>query len=180
MDRNIPDAYLKAIGAITVEFADLEFSIVDSISVLMFEENLKLAALSVGGDSFDTLLLKLTKMFMFRFSDEMLLKEFKGIVDRLKNIQEQRNKYLHSFWFIDKNKMITRLKFSRKLNKQKSVGDIENTAVETLFDFAKGIRKVKYDLLRFIFKTVESKNGEDKTKDEKQNLETETGETSPS
>lgn len=148
MAKNIPDSHLLALGSIAVEFGKLEVSLILSISNLLWLEvkGIGPITLLVGGDSFDVLLTKLNKIFIYKLHDDKLINDFGKLFKRLDAIREQRNRYLHSYWTANEKDGILRIKFRKKPDKNNILSDRIKFNTEELLAFVEKIKIAAKDL----------------------------------
>lgn len=159
MVKKIPDSHLSALGAISVEFGRLEAVLITSISdLLTFDINdFESILLLVGGDSFDVLLTKLKKIFIYKLPDNKLVKDFEIIYKKLDAIREERNKYLHSYWTVTEKEGVVRSKFRKVPGKNNILTDRIKFDTMQLSDFIEKIKTTTqglHDLIEEATQTI--------------------------
>ena len=147
-----PPKYLKALGKITNAISQLEWFMVHCIqrcsSIKTYDEIICL----VGGDNFDVLYKKLDKMVKFILQDEpKLLQEFKKIVGSLEDVNRDRNKYVHSIWFLKPPNLAGRTKVLRTIKSGTRLWESELVSIDKLNKLIKDIAKTQNNLLSFMF-----------------------------
>jgi len=161
----LPPDYHKAIGVLTTEFAGLERLTTSCImycsSISTWDEVFCL----VGGDEYGALLKKLEKLVNTNLKDEAaLLAQFKPILKSLTGINEDRNTYTHSLWFIPPLSIlladphVVRRKFLRNFNPAKGLEDVEPTPIAMLDECIKKISDAKSELSSFFYDNIETIN----------------------
>ena len=117
MFAELSSEFLEIIGSISIASVILErvmqLTISESIGI---DENLMQRLIAT--DSFDILLSKFKKLFIYKIHDEgieskELLDEIDKLYDTLYKTNEKRNKFLHSFWYTDEEGNLSRHKFKR-------------------------------------------------------------------
>lgn len=158
MTKKIPDSHLLALGSLSVEFGILEASVVRTISdLLTFDvNNFESILLLVGGDSFETLLTKLKKIFIYKLLDGKLLKKFDTLYNKLDSIREERNRYLHSYWTANDKEGIVRVKFRRIPDKNNILTDRIKFDTKQLSNFIEKIKTAEYELQNLIEEATQS------------------------
>jgi hypothetical protein len=153
MFEELPDELLKAIGSVSVASVLLErvmqFTISESIGI---DENLMQRLIAT--DSFDTLLSKFKKLFIYKIHNEgienkELLDELNKLCDTLYKTNEKRNKFLHSFWFTDEKGNLSRHKFKKSINKNPSIDEFETITLESLNKFLEEMDNVVAEVENF-------------------------------
>jgi hypothetical protein len=142
------DEYLRAIGSITKNHSQLELFVVWAISVVAKMEYAE-ALCFVGGENFDTLLAKLTRIFHFRVKDEALITEFESIHSSMKTLNEKRNDKIHSLWIASDDEQMIRLKFSKRFTKVPQWDEIP-VPIHELEEMATGLEREGLRLMQFI------------------------------
>ena len=160
MVNDLPKEYLEVIGAISIDFAFLERMLIRIISQSA-GANIHVIERLVVNDSFEVLLFKFKKLFIFRYhyfgldkDDKELIKEFDSLIDCLYTINRRRNKLIHAIWLTDKNGQIVRHKYRRSIKKDPSIDDRQTITLEYFKDFLKEIYDNTILLLRFKRKII--------------------------
>ena len=116
IDFSLAQANLfSSIGMLTVNFVSLEFSIIETISILNSSTDVNSTFRLLAGDNCATLIKKLKVIFNYKINDQILLNIFNDIHKELDSIRIERNKFLHSFLSVDKDGKVTRRKLRTNL-----------------------------------------------------------------
>jgi hypothetical protein len=157
---NIPATYLKEIGAISVNAARLEFAMLYCIVVLNCADfqssDFPATVCLVGGETFDILLSKLTKLFRLKVKDPSLRAKFDGVALSLRKVNVDRNTYLHSHLSVEKHGKVVRLKFRKKMNEEDSLADGGDVSVTGLRSLATKAFTVGNDLFNVIMQNLDT------------------------
>jgi hypothetical protein len=137
---------LSMVGLISVNFVSLEYSMINAVSKLT-STDLNITVRLLSGDSFTILLKKLTRIIHYKFDDE-IIKSFKEVYNSLDTVGKKRNKYIHSKYYIDKNKNIFRFKINP--NSETSVVEIEKEELKTIANLSTEIKEAEKQLLLFV------------------------------
>ena len=108
-----------------------------------------------AGMSFSRQLDLLTSLFRYRFSDASLRKSLESLVKRISELEEKRNRVLHSSWLLQSSdpSEATRFKITAK-RKKGLVHDREVVKPEELDAIAKGFEQVLSELSTFMIPLV--------------------------
>lgn len=109
------DDYLKVIGRITTDFSHLEARLAWSIGSFISDDSELNRRITVGRSCNDLLIL-FRSLFTYRITDVPLLESFAMLWNELNEINTERNRYIHSHWFLadaDGGVFATRIKYSK-------------------------------------------------------------------
>lgn len=114
----LPDELVCAIGRVVVNFQHLEFTVVRLFWIMGFTDEYT-GERETAGLHFSELLKRLSSAFHASVQTPLLLKTFDDLMSRTRDINETRNRVVHSWWFtyLDDGKPL-RLKLSRNTSQQ--------------------------------------------------------------
>lgn len=141
------DDYLKLLGQITVDFSSIEFWLKSHIWSLLGEDfgaNLCVTA----GASLMELSALFRALFLFCVQDDKLRRRCQNLFDKLKEINEDRNKYSHSEWFFAETPdwfLARRAKYSKR-QKEGLVLSTDDNKIENLITFLENMNTEKRNL----------------------------------
>jgi hypothetical protein len=144
----LPPEYLEALGRITSNFTVLELALIVSICQLIPEAQSMLITRLIAADFFNVLLSKFKKVSIYLIdkSDSIsveekkeLINEIKTFCNRLESITVERDKIVHSLWFIDGEGKISRTKYKKNINIDPDIIDREPRTLESMNEFAEQI-----------------------------------------
>ncbi|MBM4433485.1 MAG: hypothetical protein FJ025_05740 [Chloroflexi bacterium] len=148
------EAFINALGRITIRFALLEELITDCINILLGGES---ASIVTAGLPFSRSLTMLKALYMQKFKiaqDKELPVSFKEMLAKAEKANELRNRIVHSFWHKGDTKgSLERIK--KQLSKRGLKIDIEQVDVEELNNIAEDIEKAAYAAQQFTWKILE-------------------------
>jgi hypothetical protein len=114
----LPDELVCAVGRVVVNFQLLEFTVVRLIWIMAFTDEY-VGERKTAGVLFSKLLDLLSSAFHAHVQTPSLLKTFDDLMSRARDINETRNRVVHSWWFTDLDGgQPSRLKLSRKTPQQ--------------------------------------------------------------
>jgi hypothetical protein len=114
----LPDELVCAVGRVVVNFQLLEFTVVRLIWIMAFTDEY-VGERKTAGLLFSKLLDLLSSAFHAHVQTPLLLKTFDDLMSRARDINETRNRVVHSWWFTDLDGgQPSRLKLSRKTPQQ--------------------------------------------------------------
>jgi hypothetical protein len=146
----LPDELVCAVGRAVVNFQLLEFTVVRLIWIMSFTDEY-VGERETAGVPFSKLLDLLSSTFPADVQAASLLKTFDDLMSRARDINETRNRVVHSWWFTDLDGgRPSRLKLSRKTSQQ----DLEAIDMNALSIAAVNLAE---DFDRFIDKLYEGK-----------------------
>lgn len=128
---NFAKDFLQTIGSIVVNSVILEGILMRAISKLMLSYTKSdLTMRLIAGDSFEVLLSKYKKLVTYFLDEKGLYKkelkeEIKNLCKELKEINKSRNIVVHSMWFLDGERTLTRAKYKRYIAENPNILDIE-------------------------------------------------------
>lgn len=150
LQHPVPDNHLKAIGDITVSFAMLESQIQSLIGSLVYEHQ-RIGQIITAELSFSNLRALLISLYLERHGEDddfVILRKF---MKRAGQTEDKRNQIFHSVWAAGKDKdHITRCKTTAK-EKHGIKFKFEEVSSETLNKFARDIKILAEEILRFQF-----------------------------
>jgi hypothetical protein len=150
LQHPVPDDHLKAIGDITVSFAMLESQMQSLIGSLVYEHQ-RIGQIITAELSFGNLRALLISLYLERHGEDgdfIILRKF---MKRAGQTEDKRNQISHSVWAAGKDKdHITRFKTTAK-EKYGIKFKFEEVSAETLNEFAKDIKILAEEILRFQF-----------------------------
>jgi hypothetical protein len=122
-NRNVatlPDAFLKDIGRLVVDFAALESSIAIAIWNLLNIDGSK-GEIITSEMSFKNMLALFSSLFMHKTSDRAALDEMKVLISQATGVEIKRNRIVHSSWGMrvwrDGRETVVRMKTTAKISK---------------------------------------------------------------
>ena len=146
----VPEDCVRAIGSITVYFSMLEGDIKSLIGLLLLGNvgDQRLSSIFTEELSFKKLLDLLGALFHYRFEGQSeKLEELKKLIRRAVQVEEERNKIIHSSWAAWDPGMVTRFKVTAK---QKGLRrQFEKMSVADLDQIAEKISVVAMDFTDF-------------------------------
>jgi len=114
----LPDELVCAIGRVVVNFQLLEFTVVRLLWIMAFPDEYT-GELQTAGLPFSQLLDRLSPAFHANVQTASHRKAFDDLMSRTRDINETRNRVVHSWWFTDLDGgKPSRLKLSRKTSQQ--------------------------------------------------------------
>jgi hypothetical protein len=114
---SLTDEHYKAIGKISVEMADIEFCIRNTLSTLM-SDNYNFNFMITVDMYFLKLLDLLKRTVKYKINDQVLLDKFRIFVINIEKYEIERNRFIHSIWFYNTDiKQLIRTRYS-KSNKE--------------------------------------------------------------
>lgn len=137
----------SSIGLVTVNFVSLEFSIIETISILNSSTDVNSTYRLLAGDNCLTLIKKLKSTFYYKIKDAILINVFNEIYKELKSINEERNKFLHSFLSVDKAGRVSRLRLNSNIKPNSSIIETEILDLNNLENFNKRIMIAELSLI---------------------------------
>jgi hypothetical protein len=144
----VPENHLKAIGDITVSFALLESHIQNLIGSLIYEHQ-RIGQIITAEVSFKNLRALLISLYLERHGEDDDFIKLREYMKRAGQAEDKRNQITHSVWAAGKDKdHITRIKTTAK-EKHGIRFKFEEVSAETLFTFAKEIKVLAEELLKF-------------------------------
>ena len=167
-EQLLPTEYLEAIGQVSVNFGYLERTVLATISELISVEPSFINRL-IGGDNFSVLITKFEKTIIFQLRYNGLIKkdcsndlslEIKNLVKKLDDINSKRNKFIHSFWSLDEDGVVTITKFMKK-TKKTSIIDGQTVGLESIKELDQEITDCRHSLENFknkVFNLLNNKN----------------------
>lgn len=172
---------LSALGTLMILFVGLEYWLMLTIDVLMPTIDAKLTFRLLGGDDFKVLLSKLKRIFLFQIKDKELLKEFAVLHKELQTIKDGRNKFLHSFWFFEKE-VLNRIKLKTDIKIEPILFDKESkTTISEIHSFnkklvaiAKDFEKLNEKIIKLLGDKSEINNAKHKRKNQNKENQKET------
>jgi hypothetical protein len=148
LQHPVPKNYLKAIGDITVSFAMLESQIQYLIGSLI-NEHQRIGQIITAELSFKNLRALLISLYLERYGEDDDFSNLREFMKRAGQTEDKRNQIIHSVWAAGKDKdHITRIKTTAK-EKHGIRFKFEDISAEALHEFAKDIKVLAEELLRF-------------------------------
>jgi hypothetical protein len=99
----LTDDELRAIGRISVNFNALE-NVISAVVWTFVGPDPMLGVLLTAGESFDRLLSKFKQLAHYRLSEPQHLDLISGWLPKVRSVQQQRNRILHSAWLEPKDR----------------------------------------------------------------------------
>ncbi len=130
----------SSLGMLSIQFVSLEYSIMETISILMSSVDKNLTIRLLSGDSFKVLLSKFKKILLYKINDKDLIKKFNVIHEELNKINDKRNGFIHAIWTIDDKNNITRFKYKSNIKKDPSIIEKEQ---KDLIEIEKFISRIE-------------------------------------
>jgi hypothetical protein len=149
----------ETIGGIVMQFVSLEYSIIDTICMLMPSMDRALSVSLLAEDKFHTLLLKFKRIFLHQFKHKTLIKnkslknDFDAIFTELKKIEKQRNNFVHAIFFLIEGQGIKRYKLKPDIYSVDSF-EILSMKQEDIDKFYERIMNAKKSLRTFTTNAV--------------------------
>ena len=145
--------YLHPLGQITANFSHLEADVSGLIWSLIGDDK-KIGQIVTVQLSFSKLLDTLSSLFRHKVKDKGLVDELDGLIKRAQEINDKRNKFVHSVWFAGHPNTLRRvkLKAGRKKGLQMESQDMDEEELRQfgneIFSFILTIEefRVKADL----------------------------------
>ena len=146
----LPAEYVTDVGRVVVNFQHLEFLIVRLIWIMAAADE-NIGQRITAGVSFSKLLDLLASVFHYRVQERAMLDEFDHLIKRVRKVNEDRNRVVHSWWFIDfdsgaNSGTPSRLKFTARGARTDSENidmyALSVSAVQLSDDFSKFIDKL--------------------------------------
>ena len=148
LQHSVPENHLKAIGDITVSFAMLESQIQNLIGSLIYEHQ-RVGQIITAELSFKNLRALLISLYLERHGEDNDFNNLRAFMKRAGQTEDKRNQIIHSLWAAGKDKdHITRIKTTAK-EKHGIRFKFEEVSAENLQEFAKDIKILSEELLRF-------------------------------
>ena len=118
--------YLEPLGQITANFSDLEADLAGLIWSLIGEDK-KIGQIVTVQLSFSKILDTLSSLFRHKCDNKDLINELDGLIKRAQEINDKRNKFVHSVWFAGHTDTLRRvkLKAGRKKGLQMESQDMD-------------------------------------------------------
>jgi len=153
----IPPNHLKVLGKIVVGISTLERHVIFTIKLCSSIQTHGELACLVGSESLDVLTKKLDKLVKFMLRDELdMLAEFTKIRTLLTDINDARNRYIHSWWKQTPSKLVHRRKFLRSVKIGDRLEDYELVSMEALNKLVGDIGNATNLLLDFLDQHLEA------------------------
>ncbi len=147
---NLPKEHVTDVGRVVVNFQQLEFLIVRLIWIMTSTDE-NIGRRITAGVSFGKLLDLLSSVFHYSVQEPTMLDEFDQLITRARNVNEGRNRVVHSWWFIDFDSGApSRLKFTARGART----DAENIDMHAL---SVSTAQLSDDFSKFIDQLYESK-----------------------
>jgi hypothetical protein len=152
----VPDELLKHIGDVTVSFAMLE-GILQMLAQSLLGAGQRLGQIVTAELSFKALRALTVSLYVQRNGqDEPYHSEFRSLIKRLADTEEQRNQIVHSVWCAGNSPTtITRFKTTAK-ERYGIRSHFEDVSSEQLSTFAMEIKILAAELQQFCFKLLDS------------------------
>lgn len=143
----------ESIGIVVMQFVSLEYSIIDTICMLIPSLERNVSASLLAEDTFHRLLLKLKRVFLHQIKDKKLKNEFEAIYTELNKINDERNNFVHAIFFLIEGQGITRYKLKPDINFKDNFEKI-TFKQEDIDNFNERIIKAKKSLRTFTLDAV--------------------------
>ena len=90
----------------------------------------------LAGEGPESLFRMLDSVYSYKVKDKKLLKEFRTILNQLRDINKRRNEYVHALWFFSNTPIAHKVKFAKTRGKpvQWKSGDVNVTELEQFAD----------------------------------------------
>jgi len=151
--NEIPSDYLTALGKISINHNNLEFSIIYCIKCLIrkrYDETLCL----IAGENFDILLKKLTRLMNYYIKTDSLLKQYEQLKTSINNLNEKKTHCLHAIWKIDDDQNVTFFKHSKRFD-TKFTFNPTIVKLETLNEIGNELLTIADQLIFFISENID-------------------------
>jgi hypothetical protein len=152
----VSNEHLRAIGQITVNFANLEGAISFFVWELISNDQ-RFGQIITAELSFRNLVGLLSSIYKYRANNQGQIIKLEELLNRALHVEEQRNLIIHSQWAAgSKPETITRLKTTAKKSKGLT-HQFEQLKIEDLDKIADIISDVDVEIQLFMFETMASK-----------------------
>lgn len=153
LQHPVPDEHLKHIGDITVSFAMLE-SQLQTLAQSLLGSGQRLGQIVTAELSFKALRALTVSLYLQRNGDDENLEEFRALIKRAADAEEERNRIVHSMWGAGNDaSSITRIKTMAK-ERHGIRSHFEDVSATDLSKFAAEIKVLAGDLQQFLFKLL--------------------------
>lgn len=133
------DDIVRAVGRMVINFQSLEFDVA-RLTWIMNGPNEYHAQLKTAGKRFSDLCDLLSTLFHDQVKVQSFVEEFDNLISRIRTVNEDRNRIVHSWWFTDQVGQASRLKTAKDGHDDSEDIDVNALAfsIHTLTDdFAK-------------------------------------------
>jgi hypothetical protein len=144
---NNQDNFYRAIGRLVIEWSHLELSIKETIALCISDDQ-GLNDRITANEQLPALLTLLNSLFRYRVGDDKEHTCLKQLRTRIDKLADQRNKLIHSHWFvatINKEFLVRRDKLSKRA-KDGLEFDIDMPTTDSLLKLIDDIKKTSLDI----------------------------------
>jgi len=135
MSTLLKNEFLKSIGEMTILFSRLESYISGYVGEFI-SQDYELNKIIVAGEQMSSLLVLFQSLGHYRIEDKKELKRLNIIIKNIERINTERNKIIHSDWFLAEinNKMFARRSLFNKKNKKQLSHEIKDVDLQNMND----------------------------------------------